>query len=126
VPGWWRSARTFGQLLPAPAPVLEALNFRDLLGGDHGPVCDDIQALARRVHHLAGRVARRRPSTSLLFTVGKFLIGLYLGKSSIASLRGGGSLVIIVVWVYYSLRSPINFCNFLFYHFSIFIIILYI
>jgi hypothetical protein len=32
-----------------------------------------------------------------------FLIGLYLGKSSIASAYGAaGSLVIIVVWVYYS------------------------
>jgi membrane protein len=41
--------------------------------------------------------------TSLLFTIGKFLIGLYLGKSSIASAYGAaGSLVIIVVWVYYS------------------------
>jgi membrane protein len=41
--------------------------------------------------------------TSLLFTVGKFVIGLYLGKSAVASAYGaGGSLVIIVVWVYYS------------------------
>ena len=44
-----------------------------------------------------------RASSSLLFTIGKFLIGLYLGKSSIASAYGAaGSLVIIVVWVYYS------------------------
>jgi membrane protein len=43
--------------------------------------------------------------TSLLFTIGKFLIGLYLGKSSIASAYGAaGSLVIIVVWVYYSVQ----------------------
>ena len=41
--------------------------------------------------------------TSLFFTVGKFLIGLYLGKSAVASAYGAaGSLVIIVVWVYYS------------------------
>lgn len=41
--------------------------------------------------------------TSLLFTIGKFLIGLYLGRSSIASPYGAaGSLVIILVWVYYS------------------------
>ena len=41
--------------------------------------------------------------TSLLFTAGKFLIGLYLGKSAVASAYGAaGSLVIIVVWVYYS------------------------
>ena len=41
--------------------------------------------------------------TSLLFSVGKLLIGLYLGKSGIASGFGAaGSLVIVLLWVYYS------------------------
>jgi membrane protein len=41
--------------------------------------------------------------TSVLFTVGKFLIGLYIGKSGVASGFGAaGSLVIVFVWVYYS------------------------
>jgi membrane protein len=41
--------------------------------------------------------------TAVLFTVGKFLIGLYIGKSGIASAFGAaGSLVVIFVWVYYS------------------------
>ena len=41
--------------------------------------------------------------TALLFTIGKFLIGLYLGRSSVASGFGAaGSLVILLVWVYYS------------------------
>ncbi len=41
--------------------------------------------------------------TSLLFTVGKFLIGFYIGKSGIASGFGAaGSLIVIFVWVYYS------------------------
>lgn len=41
--------------------------------------------------------------TALLFTLGKFLIGLYLGKSTIASSFGAaGSLVALLVWVYYS------------------------
>jgi membrane protein len=41
--------------------------------------------------------------TAFLFTLGKFLIGLYLGKSSVASSYGAaGSLVLLVVWVYYS------------------------
>ncbi len=41
--------------------------------------------------------------TSLLFTIGKFLIGLYLGKSSLTSTFGAaGSLVVVLVWVYYS------------------------
>jgi membrane protein len=41
--------------------------------------------------------------TSLLFTIGKLLIGLYLGKASFGSTYGAaGSLVIVLVWVYYS------------------------
>jgi hypothetical protein len=41
--------------------------------------------------------------TSLLFAVGKLLIGLYLGRSSAASGFGAaGSLVIVLLWVYYS------------------------
>jgi membrane protein len=41
--------------------------------------------------------------TALLFTIGKFLIGLYLGTSSIASSFGAaGSVVIVLVWIYYS------------------------
>jgi membrane protein len=41
--------------------------------------------------------------TSLLFSAGKTLIGLYLGKAGIASTYGAaGSLVVVLVWVYYS------------------------
>jgi membrane protein len=41
--------------------------------------------------------------TSLLFNVGKLLIGLYLGRSSAASAFGAaGSLIVIVLWVYYA------------------------
>jgi membrane protein len=41
--------------------------------------------------------------TAALFAAGKFLIGLYLGKSSVASAFGAaGSLVVMMVWVYYS------------------------
>jgi membrane protein len=41
--------------------------------------------------------------TAGLFTVGKLLIGLYLGTSSIASTYGAaGSVIVILVWVYYS------------------------
>jgi len=42
-------------------------------------------------------------TTSVLFTVGRFLIGLYIGKSGVASGFGAaGSIAIIFVWVYYS------------------------
>ncbi len=41
--------------------------------------------------------------TSLLFWVGKYLIGLYLAKSAVASPFGAaGTLVVVIVWVYYS------------------------
>ena len=41
--------------------------------------------------------------TALLFTAGKFLIGLYLGKSGVTSGFGAaGSVVVLLVWVYYS------------------------
>lgn len=41
--------------------------------------------------------------TSLLFTIGKLLIGLYIGKSGVASVFGAaGSLVVLLLWVYYS------------------------
>ncbi len=42
-------------------------------------------------------------ATALLFTIGKFLIGLYLGKAGVGSAYGAaGSLVAVIVWVYYS------------------------
>ena len=41
--------------------------------------------------------------TSLLFTVGKFLIGFYLGHATISSTYGAaGSFVTLLIWVYYS------------------------
>ena len=41
--------------------------------------------------------------TAILFEIGKFLIGLYLGKTSVASGFGAaGSLVVLLVWVYFS------------------------
>jgi membrane protein len=41
--------------------------------------------------------------TSLLFVIGKLLIGLYIGHSSTASAYGAaGSLIIILLWIYYS------------------------
>jgi membrane protein len=41
--------------------------------------------------------------TAVLFTIGKTLIGLYLGRSTVASVYGAaGSLIVILLWVYYS------------------------
>jgi membrane protein len=39
----------------------------------------------------------------VLFTIGKILIGLYLGRASVGSLYGAaGSLVVMTVWVFYA------------------------
>ena len=62
------------------------------------------------IYKLMPRVRVRWPDvwlgavvTALLFTVGKFLIGLYIGRSGVASGFGAaGSLVVVLVWVYYS------------------------
>jgi membrane protein len=41
--------------------------------------------------------------TAVLFNFGKYLIGLYLGHSSVASVYGAaGSLVVLLVWIFYS------------------------
>jgi membrane protein len=41
--------------------------------------------------------------TAVLFEIGKLLIGVYLGKTAIASAFGAaGSIVVLLVWVYYS------------------------
>jgi membrane protein len=42
-------------------------------------------------------------TTAVLFTIGKSLIGLYLGRASVGSLYGAaGSLVVMTVWVFYA------------------------
>jgi membrane protein len=41
--------------------------------------------------------------TAVLFTIGKFALGLYLGKSGVESSYGAaGSLIVLLLWVYYS------------------------
>jgi len=41
--------------------------------------------------------------TSFLFVIGKFALGLYLGKSAVGSSYGAaGSLVVVLLWVYYA------------------------
>ena len=41
--------------------------------------------------------------TAVFFTLGRFAIGFYLGKSNLTTLYGAaGSIVIIMLWVYYS------------------------
>jgi membrane protein len=41
--------------------------------------------------------------TALLFTIGKFALGLYIGKAAVGSAYGAaGSIIALVVWVYYA------------------------
>ena len=42
-------------------------------------------------------------ATAVLFTIGKSLIGIYIGKTNVAESYGtAGSLIVILVWIYYS------------------------
>jgi membrane protein len=94
--------KVFGQFLPFPEPVLYALNFALSF-----VVISALFALMFKYvpnvyvpwrNAIAGALG-----TSFLFTVGKFLLGLYLGKASIGSTYGAaGSLVAVIVWIYYS------------------------
>ena len=41
--------------------------------------------------------------TALLFTIGKSLVGFYLGRAGVTSVYGAaGTLVLVLLWVYYS------------------------
>jgi membrane protein len=90
------------QALPIPSAVMQALNFAisfavtTFLFALIFKVLPDVRIRWREVW--VGSLA-----TALLFSVGRFLIGLYLGRSSVSSAYGAaGSLVVLLVWVYYS------------------------
>jgi membrane protein len=92
----------FGELLPVPAPLLEATNFVISYIG--------IAIMFALIFRYASdaRIPWREAwessaITSFFFTIGKMLIGLYLGRTAVGSAYGAsGSLVGVVVWVYYS------------------------
>jgi membrane protein len=89
-------------IVPAAALLLQILTFLVSFGllaaifAGIYKVLPDRQLAWRDV--LVGAVV-----TAFLFDVGKSLIGLYLGSSSMASSYGAaGGLMILLVWVYYS------------------------
>jgi membrane protein len=92
----------FGGFLPMPEFALSAINFVVSLAG--------IAVLFALIfRYVPGtKIAWKNvwigaTITALLFTIGKSLIGLYLGKASVGSAYGAaGSLVVVIVWVYYS------------------------
>jgi len=94
--------KRWGSALPMPSGVLEIFNFVISFVSIAGLFAlmfryiPDESVPWRDV--VAGSVA-----TALLFTLGKTLIGLYLGKAGVGSTYGAaGSLMVITVWVYYS------------------------
>jgi membrane protein len=91
-------------VLPSGALILQVLDFVvsftliSVLFAAIYKVLPDVKMLWHDV--LVGAVI-----TSLLFTLGKFLIGLYLGHSAVASSYGAaGALIIVQLWIYYSVQ----------------------
>jgi membrane protein len=92
----------FGGLLPVPSMVLEGVNFLVSYIG--------VAALFGLIFRFVPEAKVRWNDvwlgacvTAMLFTIGKTLIGLYLGKSSVGSTYGAaGSVIVVIVWVYYS------------------------
>ncbi len=94
--------RSFGHAVPMPPFILQAINFAvsfvviAVLFALLFKYVPAVKISWRDV--LVGAVG-----TALLFTIGKLLLGLYLGKASVGSTYGAaGSLVAVVVWIYYS------------------------
>jgi len=92
----------FEQVVPIPPGVLEAVNF--LVSFAVITVLFALMFKFVPAAHIEWRdVLIGAIGTALLFTIGKFLLGLYLGKASVGSAYGAaGSLVAVIVWVYYS------------------------
>jgi membrane protein len=92
----------FGGLLPVPSQVLGVINFCISYIG----VALLFALIFRYVPEAKVRwqdVWVGALITGLFFTIGKTLIGLYLGKSSVGSTYGAaGSVIVVIVWVYYS------------------------
>jgi membrane protein len=92
----------FGSVLPGGEMVWQVVNFFISLGG-----ITVLFALIFKVVPDAeirwGDVWIGAIVTAVLFSVGKFALGLYLGKSSVTSSYGAaGSLVALAIWVYYA------------------------
>ncbi len=95
-------SKFFSGLLPIPAFVLGIFNeLVSLVGIAVLFACILKYVPAVRVEWRDVRVGAT--VTAILFVIGKTLLGIYLGKSSPGSSYGAaGSLVVLVVWVYYS------------------------
>jgi len=95
-------ATFFSSLLPIPPMLIETFNFLVSFAGIALLMACILKYVpAAPVEWRDVRVGAT--VTALLFTLGKWLLGLYLGMSSPGSAYGAaGSLVVLVIWVYYS------------------------
>jgi membrane protein len=92
----------FSQLMPIPVWVAEGVNaIVSLLV--IAAVLAAIFKLLPNAPITWRDVAVGAVFTAVLFTIGKTLIGIYLGRASVGSSYGAaGSLVVVLVWIYYS------------------------
>jgi membrane protein len=94
--------RFFGGMLPLPESALSIINFIISLGG----TTILFALIFRYVPEMKiawSDIWIGAAATALMFNIGKFLIGLYLGKAAVGSAYGAArSLVVLLVWVYYS------------------------
>ena len=100
----WLAAfgKFFSGLLPLPAAALQTANAI-LSFAIIGFMFAVIYRLLPDVRLAWRNVWVGAAVTALLFTLGKSLIGLYLGRSATASVYGAaGSFVVILLWIYYS------------------------
>jgi membrane protein len=100
----WLAAfgKFFSGLLPLPAAALQTANAI-LSFAVIGFMFAVIYRLLPDVRLAWRNVWVGAAVTALLFTLGKSLIGLYLGRSATASVYGAaGSFVVILLWIYYS------------------------
>lgn len=89
-------------LLPAPEALLQSINAVVSFAA--------ITMLFAMIYRMLPDVEIRwsdvwlgAAMTSFLFTIGKYLIGLYLGKSQVGLAYGAaGSLIVVLLWVYYA------------------------
>ena len=100
----WLAAvgKFFSRLLPLPTVMMETTNAL-LSFVVITFMFAVIYKLLPDVKIAWGNVWTGAAVTAVLFTIGKTLIGLYLGRSTVASVYGAaGSLIVILLWVYYS------------------------
>ena len=91
------------ELLPVPTALAgEAINLALLLAG-LTILFTAIYKVVPNVHVNWREAALGAAATAILFILGKFILALYMTKAAVGSAYGAaGSLVALVVWVYYS------------------------